>query len=81
MVRTKKMPKSDKAAEQGNIDAQNNLALCYYKGEGVAKDYQKAVQWYTKAAEQGNAKAQLHLGECYYFGRGVAEDYQKAAQW
>jgi len=39
-------------AEAGDAGAQNNLGVCYYKGEGVPQDYHKAVEWYTKAAEQ-----------------------------
>ncbi len=31
-----------KAAEQGDADAQYNLALCYYAGEGVTKDMEQA---------------------------------------
>jgi len=32
------------SAEQGNADAQNNLAVMYRKGEGVTQDYQEAVK-------------------------------------
>ncbi|EGE27627.1 tetratricopeptide repeat family protein, partial [Moraxella catarrhalis O35E] len=39
-----------KAANQGYADAQFNLALMYYEGQGVSQDDQKAVEWYTKAA-------------------------------
>ena len=41
-----------KAAEQGDAKAQFNLALRYYKGEGVTQDYAEAAKWYRKAAEQ-----------------------------
>ena len=37
----------------------------HYKGQVVAKDYQKAFQWYSLAAEQGDAKAQFNLGVLY----------------
>ena len=46
-----------KAAKQGNMWAQNNLGCCYQYGEGVRKNYKKAVEWFTKAAEQGDPKA------------------------
>ena len=46
-----------KAAEQGVAKAQYNLALCYAKGNGVAKDKAEAVKWFRKAAEQGHEKA------------------------
>lgn len=48
-------------AEQGNAQAQCNLALMYENGRGVTKDYAKAVEWYTKAAEQGYAEAKNNL--------------------
>ena len=41
-----------KAAEQGHPDAQDRLAKCYYKGDGIAKDTKKAAAWFLKAAEQ-----------------------------
>ena len=40
-------------AEQGIANAQNDLGVCYYNGEGVEKDLAKSVEWYTKAAEKG----------------------------
>src|ERR1017187_2256005 len=44
-------------AEGGEAAAQYNLALCYYKGVGVAKDFSEANKWYRKAAEQGLVQA------------------------
>ncbi len=41
------------AAEQGDAQAQLNLGVCYWNGNGVAKDYAEAVKWFRKAAEQG----------------------------
>ena len=70
-----------KAAEQGNIDAQFNLARMYSDGEGVAKDSTKAFEWYSKAAELGLSKAQFNLGWMYFRGDGVTEDAAKAAEW
>ena len=48
-------------AEQGDVDAQNNLVLMYRTGEGVPQDDAEAVRWYRLAAEQGNAQAQYNL--------------------
>ena len=68
-------------AESGDARAQNDLGRCYYKGFGVAQDYNEAVKWYTKSAEQGNAGAQSKLGLCYYRGCGVAKDEKEAVKW
>ena len=68
-------------AEQGDADAQFNLALMYEKGKGVPQDYKQAVKWYTKAAEQGDAEAQYNLGTMYAIGQGVPQDNVYAHMW
>ncbi len=79
-----------KAAELGYAEAQYNLGLMYYKGEGVAYDKAEAVRWYRKAAEQGHADAQYKLGAMYNYygvgatkdyGGGVTQDYAEAVRW
>ena len=50
-----------KLAEQGYANAQYNLGVCYYNGEGVERDYEQAVYWYEKTAEQGQEFAQYNL--------------------
>jgi uncharacterized protein len=46
-----------KAAAQGQADAQYNLGAWYYNGDGLAKDTKKAHYWLKKSAAQGNAEA------------------------
>lgn len=70
-----------KAAEQGNAQAQFELADCYRKGEGVSEDDVEAVKWYRKAAEQGDSDAQFYLGCCYDNGEGVGQNLAEAAAW
>src|SRR5229473_6088037 len=67
-------------AEAGDADSEYRLGLCYYNGEGVAKDFSEAVKWYRKAAEQGFAKAQGYLGRCYARGEGVTQDFAEAVK-
>ena len=38
-----------------------NVGACYQLGSGVAKDLNKAKEWYTKAAAQGQPNAQPRL--------------------
>ena len=59
------------AAEQGDVEAQNQLGYMYRLGQGVPKDDVEAASWTRKAAEQGNADAQARLGYMYGIGRGV----------
>jgi TPR repeat protein len=63
-----------KSAEKGDAQAQNDLGLCYARGDGVEKDEAQAVLWYRIAAEQGNSEAQINLGFSYESGVGVAKD-------
>ena len=51
----------EKAAAQGDADAQNNLGGLYARGDGVKKDLKKAREWLEKAAAQGNENARRTL--------------------
>lgn len=68
-------------ANQGNDHAQFYLAKRYQKGEGVAKNSLKAIEWYTRAAKQNVTPAQLNLGIMYARGEGVAVNEQQARYW
>ena len=68
-------------AERGNAEAQTNLGVLHYQGQGVARDRVEAAKWYLKAASQGHAQAQTNLGVMYYHGQGVAQDYGKSLKW
>jgi len=57
------------------------LALQYETGEGVARDYAKALQLYCDAANQGDPRAYLDLGWIYANGRGVPRDDGIAIGW
>ena len=49
------------AAEQGDAQAQFNLGVAYYNGEGVPKDKNRAIRWLRLAADQNFAEAQYSL--------------------
>ena len=53
-------------AEQGDANAQSNLGVMYYNGQGVAQDYGEAARLYRLAAQQGHADAQRALGILYF---------------
>ncbi len=55
--------KTIKEAEQGNANAQYNLAVIYHIGEKVDENYKEAIKWYTKAAKQGHSEAQKKLNQ------------------
>ena len=58
-----------------------NLGLLYTDGQGVARDYGKAREWYEKAAAKDHASAMFNLGWLYENGRGVTQDYINARGW
>lgn len=69
-------------AENGNSDAQYDLAMCYWKGEeGAPKDNAKAFYWMKRSAEQGDAYAQSWVGYFYENAYGTARDFGEAAYW
>ena len=66
----------EKAAEQGHVEAQLELAKCYSSGKGVKKDEAEALKWAQKAAESGDAKAMYE----YYQFSGKLEMLLKSAE-
>ncbi len=68
-------------AEQGDVQAQLDLAKMYYDEKDAPQDYIEAAKWLTKAANQGNAEAQCGLGIIYFDGLGTEKDYKTAAEW
>jgi TPR repeat protein len=65
-------------AEQGNAEAQAELAVRCEQGRGVPKDFNEALKWYQKAAEGSNSFAETTLGWFYQNGQGVKKDPQAA---
>lgn len=53
----KEFIETQQAAQQGDGEAQLNLAWMYFDGEGVETDYILALQWSEKAAKQGVPQA------------------------
>lgn len=70
-----------KAAEEGDVDAQLSVGMCYYVGIGVETNMEVAVKWFRKAAEQEYASAQYALGFCYMYGQGVDTNKSEAVKW
>lgn len=68
-------------AKKGDAAAQNELALMYRSGTGVAKNYGEAIKWLEKSASKGNVQAMMNLAEMYRRGTGVATNLQLAYSW
>ena len=67
-------------AERGDVVAQYNLGVMYYRGRGVVQNDQEAVRLWKLAASQGHAEAQYNLGWLYYRGK-VDKDDQEVLKW
>jgi TPR repeat protein len=61
-------------AERGNIECQTFVGWMYFKGEGVAKDYDEAKRWISLAADSGDRNAQYSFGLMYQ----LLGDYENA---
>lgn len=70
-----------KRAEQGDINAQCDLASMYYIGKGIPQNNAEALKWYKKAAEKGHPVAQFGLGVMYSEGEGVPRNYIEGYAW
>lgn len=68
-------------AQQGDANAQYELAEAHWYGQGVLTDYKASFKYYSMAAEQGHPKAQMGLSRLYYFGDGVRKNDMMAYAW
>jgi TPR repeat protein len=68
------------SADAGEVDAQIVLGIWYVCGkEGVvAKDYEKALVYFTQAALQKHSIAQFNLGILYRDGKGCEKNLKTA---
>ena len=67
-------------ALRGDAEAQNELAVCYYYGEGMEQDHSKIEYWLNQAAAQDYALAQYNLGE-YYYEKTLEDNYLSETEY
>ncbi len=71
-----------KAADQGDVLAINNLATLYQEGTSATpQDYRRALDLYRTAALNGYGPSQVKLGTIYADGRSGARDLVEAYAW
>jgi hypothetical protein len=70
-----------KAAEQGNVRAEERLGELYEDGKGVRQDFVQAAAWYRKAADLGDIEAEKRLANLYNLGWGVPQDFAQELAW
>ncbi len=59
-----------KAAINGNLDAQYELAK-YYLNDSINKNERKAFKWYLKIADKNSPRAVYLVAKCYRDGIGT----------
>jgi TPR repeat protein len=69
------------AAENGYALGQHNLAVMFFRGQGVRQSYQEALYWFEKAAQQGHTAARIDFGFLLMNGLGTAKDPVAAYAW
>jgi len=69
-----------KEAQSGSAEAQNQLGLRYYNGNGVPKSLADAERWFRLAAKHGHLGAQNNLGLIYSRDTGP-KGYPRAVYW
>ena len=58
-----------------------NIGRLYRNGQGVSRNYTKAMEWYHKAAARSNDEAILNIGCLYEHGYGVPKNDNLAMKW
>ncbi len=63
------------------VEAQYNLGVMYFNGDGVNLNPFLAEYCFNLAAKNGHIEAQSFLGEMYYKGLGVSKNLSEAEKW
>lgn len=69
------------ATDQKLAEDHLKAGTMYYNGDGVPKNYDKALTLFKLAADQGHAEAQYNLGIMYDNGHGVPKNYDTAVKF
>jgi hypothetical protein len=77
----KARPFFEKAAEIGDAIAMLRLGDMYFKGLGVVRNSDQALNWYRRAAILGETDAAQALGKLCMLGHGQEEDFLRAVDF
>ena len=67
--------------ERGDFMTCNNLGVRYIEGNGVVRNYRKAIEKFNMACEGGESSGCFNIGQRYQEGEGFAKDYRKALEY
>lgn len=69
------------AAENGDKDAQFEVAMHYINGQDTTQDDAQAIEWLTKSAALSNPKAMSYLAWMSMLGLGMPQNMSQAVKW
>jgi TPR repeat protein len=69
------------AVDQGHPGGQYQLGACFFEGQGVPRDVERAAALFKLAARQGYKRAQYFLSVLYGSGVGVRRNVRKKRRW
>ncbi|MDR2708525.1 MAG: SEL1-like repeat protein [Elusimicrobiota bacterium] len=72
---------TQKAAKDGDVQAQVKLGQMYFRGDEIKKDDKMAFRWFMAASQKDYPEAQYWVGYMYENGFGVSKDLDKASQY
>jgi TPR repeat protein len=68
-------------ALSGHKEAQYEIGMRYFNGNGVAKNHGESLKWMLMAAHQGHVKAQTKVGWMYQNGKGTQRNGFEGERW
>jgi hypothetical protein len=63
------------------VETHYAIAMLYWQGEGVPRNFRKSYEWLLKAANLNHAGAQAKLGYLYTDGVAVPRNFNMAFEW
>ena len=74
-------PKADETSYPAEATTFHNRGVAAWMGDGMSRDFSKALTFFTEAAELGHPGSQHNLGIMYLQGQGIEQDFEKALHW
>lgn len=71
----------ERAAQQGNFDAMEDLGICAYEGKGMPVDMKRARMLFEKCAREGLPQSQYDFALMNLNGNGGQVSYKAAEYW
>lgn len=68
-------------SQEGDVEAQFELACRYADGEGVPRNERTAFRWFLRAAEAGQVEAMASVGRSFHHALGAERDHARALEW